>query len=416
MGQEEGVRVLEGKNIILGVSGGIAAYKGAELCRLLVQEGATVRVIMTRAAREFITPLTFSTLTGHPALTETFGEGSGGPLTHIDLARGADLFLVAPATANILGKLAAGIADDLLTTTALAVDCPTLVAPAMNVHMFAKAAVQENLVTLKRRGWGIVEPEEGFLACGATGKGRLAALERIVAACRRALAPQDFRDRVVLVTAGGTREPLDPVRYIGNYSSGKMGHALARAAWERGARVTLITASQLPPPPGVTAVPVRTAAEMLASLKERFNGADVVIMAAAVADFRPGRVADRKIKKETLKELTISLEPTEDILAALGRVRERQLLVGFAAETEDLLANARHKLAAKGLDLVVANDVTRPGAEFGSDTNIVTLLYPGGRYEELPRLPKLEAAYRILDAVAALPRFCRGERGPERED
>ncbi len=402
------MRVLEGKTIILGVSGGIAAYKGAELCRLLVQEGASVRVIMTRAAREFITPLTFSTLTGHPALTETFGEGSGGPLTHIDLAQGADLFLVAPATANILGKLAAGIADDLLTTTALAVECPTLVAPAMNVHMFAKAVVQENLATLKRRGWGVIEPEEGFLACGATGKGRLAALERIVAACRRALAPQDFRDRVVLVTAGGTREPLDPVRYIGNYSSGKMGHALARAAWERGARVTLITAGQLRPPPGVTAVPVRTAAEMLASLKERFDGADVVIMAAAVADFRPGTVAGRKIKKESIKELTVHLEPTEDILAVLGRVREKQILVGFAAETEDLLANARHKLAAKGLDLLVANDVTRPGAGFGSETNIVTLVYPGGRHEELPQLPKLEVAYRILDAVAALPCFHRG--------
>ncbi|MDN5362488.1 MAG: phosphopantothenoylcysteine decarboxylase / phosphopantothenate---cysteine ligase, partial [Moorella sp. (in: firmicutes)] len=229
------MRILEGKTIILGISGGIAAYKGAELCRLLVQEGAAVRVIMTRAAREFINPLTFSTLTGFPALTEIFGVDSGGTLTHIDLARAADLFLVAPATANILGKLAAGLADDLLTTTALAVDCPTLVAPAMNVNMFAKAVVQDNLALLQRRGWGIIEPEEGFLACGTTGKGRLASLERIVAACRRALAPRDFQDRTVLVTAGGTREPLDPVRYIGNYSSGKMGYALARAAWERGA-------------------------------------------------------------------------------------------------------------------------------------------------------------------------------------
>lgn len=410
------MRILEGKTIILGISGGIAAYKGAELCRLLVQEGAAVRVIMTRAAREFITPLTFSTLTGHPALTETFGEGSGGPLTHIDLARGADLFLVAPATANILGKLAAGIADDLLTTTALAVDCPTLVAPAMNVHMFAKAAVQENLATLKRRGWGIVEPEEGFLACGATGKGRLASLERIVAACRRALAPRDFQDRTVLVTAGGTREPLDPVRYIGNYSSGKMGYALARAAWERGARVTLISASQLPPPPGVEIVPVARAAEMLVRLRERFAAADIVIMAAAVADFRPARVAGQKIKKEDQRGLTVHLEPTEDILTALAKERRNQLLIGFAAETEDLLTNAGHKLAAKGLDLIVANNITRPGSGFGSETNIVTLIYPGGQYTELPQLPKLEVAYRILDAVTTLPRFQKGESGPERKE
>ncbi|BCV20938.1 bifunctional phosphopantothenoylcysteine decarboxylase/phosphopantothenate--cysteine ligase CoaBC [Moorella sp. Hama-1] len=405
------MRILEGKTIILGISGGIAAYKGAELCRLLVQEGAAVRVIMTRAAREFINPLTFSTLTGFPALTEIFGVDSGGTLTHIDLARAADLFLVAPATANILGKLAAGLADDLLTTTALAVDCPTLVAPAMNVNMFAKAVVQDNLALLQRRGWGIIEPEEGFLACGTTGKGRLASLERIVAACRRALAPRDFQDRTVLVTAGGTREPLDPVRYIGNYSSGKMGYALARAAWERGARVTLISASQLPPPPGVEVVPVERAAEMLACLQEHFAAADVVIMAAAVADFRPARVAGRKIKKEDQQELTVHLKPTEDILTALAQARRNQLLVGFAAETEDLLANAGHKLAAKGLDLIVANNITRPGAGFGSETNIVTIIYPGGQYTELPQLPKLEVAYRILDAITTLPRFQRGESG-----
>ncbi|MGI9859882.1 bifunctional phosphopantothenoylcysteine decarboxylase/phosphopantothenate--cysteine ligase CoaBC [Moorella naiadis] len=416
MGQEEGVRILRDKTIVLGVSGGIAAYKSAELCRLLIQEGAAVRVVMTRAAQEFISPLTFSTLTGHPVLTEIFGAGSGGPLTHIDLARAADLFLVAPATANILGKLAAGLADDLLTTTALAVDCPTLIAPAMNVNMFAKAAVQENLNLLRRRGWGIIEPDEGFLACGTTGKGRLASLERIVAACRRALAPQDFRERRVLVTAGGTREPLDPVRYIGNYSSGKMGYALARAAWERGARVTLISASQLPPPPEVDLVPVVKAAEMLAGLQERFAAADVVIMAAAVADFRPVQVAGRKIKKEDQGELNVHLEPTEDILATLAQVRQNQLLVGFAAETEDLLANAGHKLAAKGLDLIVANNITRPGAGFGSETNIATLIYPGGQYQELPQLPKLEVAYRILDAITTLPRFQRGESGPERKE
>jgi phosphopantothenoylcysteine decarboxylase/phosphopantothenate--cysteine ligase len=410
------VKFLEGKTILLGVCGGIAAYKAAELCRLLVQEGATVRVIMTAGAREFISPLTFSTLTGQPALTAIFGAGSDGPLTHIDLANKADLFVVAPATANILAKLAAGLADDLLSTTALAVNCPTLVAPAMNVNMYAKAAVQENLATLKRRGWGIIEPEEGFLACGTTGKGRLASLERIVAACRRALAPRDYQDLAVLVTAGGTKEPLDPVRYIGNYSSGKMGYALARAAWERGARVTLITASPLPPPPEVKVVRVQTADEMLAALEERFKGADIVLKAAAVADFRPVAQAAQKIKKGSKKKLTLELEPTVDILASLSRMKERQILVGFAAETEDLLANARQKLQSKQLDLIVANDVTRPGAGFDSETNIVTLLFPDGGKQQLPQLSKLEVAHRILDAVKTLPRFQGRGTGPEREE
>ncbi|WP_406678223.1 bifunctional phosphopantothenoylcysteine decarboxylase/phosphopantothenate--cysteine ligase CoaBC [Moorella sp. ACPs] len=410
------MKFLEGKTILLGVCGGIAAYKAAELCRLLVQEGATVRVIMTAGAREFISPLTFSTLTGQPALTAIFGAGSEGPLTHIDLANKADLFLVAPATANILAKLAAGLADDLLSTTALAVNCPTLVAPAMNVNMYANAAVQENLATLKRRGWGIIEPEEGFLACGTTGKGRLASLERIVAACRRALAPRDYQDLAVLVTAGGTREPLDPVRYIGNYSSGKMGYALARAAWERGARVTLITASPLPPPPEVEVVRVQTADEMLAAVEERFKGADIVLKAAAVADFRPAAQAAQKIKKGSKRKLTLELEPTVDILSSLSRMKERQILVGFAAETEDLLANARQKLQDKQLDLIVANDVTRPGAGFGSETNIVTLLFPDGGKQELPQLPKMEVAHRILDAVKTLPRFQGRRTGPEREE
>ncbi|WP_258359400.1 bifunctional phosphopantothenoylcysteine decarboxylase/phosphopantothenate--cysteine ligase CoaBC [Moorella sulfitireducens (nom. illeg.)] len=410
------MKFLEGKTVLLGVCGGIAAYKAAELCRLLVQEGATVQVIMTAGAREFISPLTFSVLTGQPALTEIFKPGGEDPLTHIDLADRADLFLVAPATANILAKLAAGLADDLLTTTALAVTCPTLVAPAMNVNMYAKAAVQENLATLERRGWGIVEPEEGFLACGTTGKGRLAGLERIVAACRRALAPGDYRDVAVLVTAGGTREPLDPVRYIGNYSSGKMGYALARAAWERGARVTLVTASPLPPPPEVEVIRVQTAAEMLAAVEGRFEGSDIVLKAAAVADFRPVAQAANKIKKDAKQGLNLELEPTVDILAYLGRRKKRQILVGFAAETQDLLANARQKLQNKHLDLMVANDVTRPGAGFGSDTNIVTLLYPDGSKEELPRLSKPEVAHRILDAVKNLPGFPKKGTRPEREE
>ena len=410
------MRVLEEKTVILGVCGGIAAYKAAELCRLLVQEGAAVRVIMTAAATEFIAPLTFSTLTGHPALAAVFGTGSEGPLTHIELANQADLFLVAPATANTLARLARGQADDLLSTTALAVNCPALVAPAMNVNMYAKAAVQENLAILKRRGWGIIEPEAGFLACGTTGKGRLAALERIVAACRQALTTRDFQDLVVLVTAGGTREPLDPVRYIGNYSSGKMGYALAQAAWERGAHVTLITASPLPAPPEVEAIRVQTAQEMLTALEQRFAGADIVLKAAAVADFRPVATAAQKVKKEHRERLVIELEPTADILLSLGEKKGRQILAGFAAETEDLLAHAGQKLRDKHLDLIVANDVTRTGAGFGSDTNIVTLLFADGRREELPQLPKIEVAYRILDAIKSLPRFSGREAGPERKD
>ncbi|MGI6285378.1 bifunctional phosphopantothenoylcysteine decarboxylase/phosphopantothenate--cysteine ligase CoaBC [Neomoorella humiferrea] len=411
------MRFLEGKTILLGVCGGIAAYKAADLCRQLVQEGAAVQVLMTAEAEEFIAPLTFSTLTGRPALKEMF-NGGGSPLTHIDLANKADLFLIAPATANILAKLALGLADDLLSTTALAVTCPALVAPAMNVNMYANAAVQENLAVLRRRGWSIIEPEEGFLACGTTGKGRLAGLERIVAACRRSLAPQDYRELFVLVTAGGTREPLDPVRYIGNYSSGKMGYALAQAAWERGARVTLISASSLPPPSEVEMVRVETAEEMWNAVVKNFDKADVVLKAAAVADFRPASRSAQKIKKGDNHKLILELEPTVDILASLDRRKERQILVGFAAETEELLANARQKLEDKRLDLIVANDVTRPGAGFGSDTNICTLLFPDGRKEELPRLTKLEAAHRILDAVKTLPHFPGRERekGPEREE
>ncbi|NLW08051.1 MAG: bifunctional phosphopantothenoylcysteine decarboxylase/phosphopantothenate--cysteine ligase CoaBC [Clostridia bacterium] len=397
------MRSLKGKTIVLGVSGGIAAYKAAELCRLLQQEGATVQVVMTAAAREFITPLTFATLTGRPTLTTLFGNENESPLTHIDLAARADLFLVAPATANTLARLAHGFADDLLSATALAVTCPTLVAPAMNVNMYNKDSVQANLATLKQRGWIIVEPAEGELACGTSGKGRLASLEVIVAACRRALSPQDYQGRIVLVTAGGTREPLDPVRYLGNYSSGKMGYALAQAAWERGAKVTLISASQLQPPPEVELVPVQTAAEMLAALQERFSDADLVVKAAAVADFRPRAVAPQKLKKNGQIEPVVELELTEDILAILGRQKDKQLLVGFAAETENLLTNARQKLKAKKLDLIVANDVTRPGAGFGSDSNVVTLIYPDGSIKELPRLTKIEVAHCILDAIRILP-------------
>ncbi|SMB94589.1 Phosphopantothenate-cysteine ligase [Thermanaeromonas toyohensis ToBE] len=398
--------MLQGKKIILGVCGGIAAYKAADLCRLLVKEGAQVQVLMTRAAKEFITPLTFSTLSGRPALSEMFGAEGVNPLLHIEVASGADLLLIAPATANIIAKLAWGLADDLLSTTALAVTCPALIAPAMNVHMYNNPVVQENLAILKRRGWEVIEPEEGELACGVQGKGRLASLEKIIAAARKALSPQDLAGKTFLVTAGGTREPLDPVRFISNRSSGKMGHALARAAWERGARVLLVSAATgIEPPWGVEYYPVETAADMAERVLSLFSQVDVVIKAAAVADFRPAEVAGEKIKKSEYRSLILTLEPTVDILAELGKVKRHQILVGFAAETTEALHQGALKMAAKNVDLMVINDVTLEGAGFGSDTNIVTLLYPDGRREELPRLPKLEVAHRILNAVKSLPRF-----------
>ncbi|WP_173298996.1 bifunctional phosphopantothenoylcysteine decarboxylase/phosphopantothenate--cysteine ligase CoaBC [Thermanaeromonas sp. C210] len=404
MGPEKIVNVLQGKKIILGVCGGIAAYKAADLCRLLVKEGARVHVIMTRSGREFITPLTLSTLSGNPVLTDTFDSEDRNPLVHIEVAEGADLLLIAPATANIIGKLAAGIADDLLTTTALAVTCPALVAPAMNVNMYAKAVVQENLALLQKRGWGIIEPEEGILACGAEGKGRLASLSAIMASVRRTLSVQDFAGRRILVTAGGTREPLDPVRFLSNRSSGKMGYALARAAWERGARVILVSAAPgLEPPWGVEIYQVETAAEMAERVLELFPYVDVVIKAAAVADFRPAQPVPEKIKKGGREFLTVTLEPTVDILAELGKRKEKQILVGFAAETDRALEHGAQKMKAKNVDLMVVNDVTREGAGFGTDTNQVTLLYPDGRREELPLLPKLEVAHQILDAIKALP-------------
>jgi len=403
------MKVLQGKKIILGISGGIAAYKAADLCRLLVKEGAEVQVLMTRAAREFITPLTFSVLSGRPALSEMFGEEGVNPLLHIEVAQGADLLLIAPATANIIAKLAWGIADDLLTTTALAVTCPVLIAPAMNVNMYNNPVVQENLNILKRRGWEIIEPEEGELACGVKGKGRLASLEKILAYARKTLFPQDLAGKVFLITAGGTREPLDPVRFISNRSSGKMGHALAQAAWERGARVFLVSAAKgIDPPWGVEYYPVETAAEMAERVLSLFPEVDVVIKAAAVADFRPAEVAGEKIKKSGYKSLVLTLEPTVDILAELGKAKRHQILVGFAAETQEPLHQGALKMEAKNVDLMVINDVSLEGAGFESDTNIVTLLYPDGRKEELPQLPKLEVAHRILDAVKKLPRF-KGE-------
>lgn len=399
------MNLLAEKNIILGVTGGIAAYKAADLASYLTQLGAKVHVILTKSAQEFISPLTFSALTGLPAAGDLF-SADYGPLKHIELATAADAFLIAPATANVIGKLAAGLADDLLTTTALAVTCPRLLAPAMNANMYAQQVVQENIALLCRRGWELIAPEAGRMACGAVGLGRLADKDKIVAFLRRSLGRKDLAGLKILVTAGGTREPLDPVRYLGNRSSGRMGYALAQVAWERSGEVILISGpTALVPPYGVRFIPVTTAQEMYEAVMDIFPEADIVVKAAAVADFRPANQAKEKIKKEEHEMLVLNLEPTPDILAALGRKKTRQILAGFAAETQDLLANAKEKLKAKNLDLIVANDVSRRGVGFESDTNIVTLLFADGRQENLPEMDKYDVAHAVWDAICSLPRF-----------
>ncbi|MCL5058979.1 MAG: bifunctional phosphopantothenoylcysteine decarboxylase/phosphopantothenate--cysteine ligase CoaBC [Actinobacteria bacterium] len=393
--------MLEGRFITLGVTGGIAAYKAADLASKLAGQGAAVHVIMTRSAGEFVRPLTFEALTGNTVNSDLFVSSPGLKMPHIDLSGQADLLVVAPATANILGKLAHGIADDLLTTTLLASTCPVLLCPAMNVHMYANKAVQENIVKLTEFGYHFVEPEVGRVACGHFGRGRLAGTGAIMRAITVLLqSPGDMKGLTVVVTAGGTREPIDPVRYISNHSSGKMGYALAEAASSRGARVILVSApTALPQPPGVEPVPVETAREMHSAVMRYYPGADIVIKAAAVADYRCERQAADKIKK-TGEKMTLELVRNPDILAELGAgKREGVTLVGFAAETSQLEKNAREKLSGKNLDLLVANDVTVPGAGFGSDTNIVKLFFAGGRVEALPEMDKLAVAHKILDAV-----------------
>ncbi|MCL6449189.1 MAG: bifunctional phosphopantothenoylcysteine decarboxylase/phosphopantothenate--cysteine ligase CoaBC [Armatimonadetes bacterium] len=396
--------MLAGRSIILGVTGGIAAYKAAELASALTRAGALVNVVMTQAAQEFVQPLTFAALTGRPVHTTLFGPLTSGPIPHIELAARADLAVIAPATANILAKLAHGLADDLLSSLLLAVTCPVLLCPAMNAAMYAHPAVQANLHRLKEMGYHIVEPEVGRLACGVEGRGRMPAPEVILEHIKRIFSfPGDLSGLKVLVTAGGTREPLDPVRYISDRSSGKMGYALAAAAVERGAVVTLVSApTSLSPPAGVELVSVETARQMYQAVIERFSRYDVVIKAAAVADYRPKLVSGQKIKK-TEGSLILELEKNPDILYELGqRKTPHQTLVGFAAETEDLEANALQKLSKKNLDLLVANDVTQPGAGFGADTNIVKLFFADGRIQSLPIMDKKTLAHRILDAVLEL--------------
>jgi len=395
--------------ITLGVTGGVAAYKAAELVRLLQKDGFSVQVVMTRGAREFVTPLTFAALSGQKVITDLFGDSSGGEanlesaIEHIAVAQRTDLLLVAPATADILAKFARGIADDFLTTLYLASTAPVVMAPAMNVNMWNHVATQENVERLRARGVKIVDPDEGYLACGMTGAGRLASQDSIVAAVRETLkARRDLDGETVLITAGPTRENLDPVRYISNRSSGKMGYAVAEAAARRGAKVILVSGPvSLEVPAGVERVDVRTAKEMHHAVAERIASASIAILAAAVADYRPMELHTEKIKKNDAA-LTISLEPTTDILAEVARNKGQKIVVGFAAETDHVAENARKKLSVKNADLIVANDVTAEGAGFDQDTNIVTLFSRDGRDLALPKLTKSEVAQRILDEVLRL--------------
>jgi len=394
--------MLKDKTIVLGVAGGIAVYKAVELLRLYVKAGATVHVVMTRSAQEFVTPLTFQTLSGNPVHTELFSLYQEREIGHISLADRADLFVVAPATANIIGKVAGGIADDLLSTTIMATKAPVLFVPAMNVNMWENPLYRQNEVKLRELGYHFMEPATGFLACGWEGKGKLPDPAAIFAETERLFTPRDLAGETVLVTAGPTREELDPVRYISNYSSGRMGYAIARAASNRGARVVLVSGPTcLAPPCGVETVAVVSALQMRDAVMARVPEATVIIKAAAVADYRSADPARDKIKKGNSQSLELRLEKNPDILAELGRMKEDRFLVGFAAETADLLANARAKLQGKNLDLIVANDVTQAGAGFDVDTNIVRLLFRDGALEELPQMSKDEVANRILDRIVA---------------
>jgi phosphopantothenoylcysteine decarboxylase / phosphopantothenate---cysteine ligase len=395
--------------VALGVTGGIAAYKAAELLRLLQDRGLDVQVVMTAAARNFVTPLTFASLSGHKVITDMFGEGGDEPnlesaIEHIAVAQGIDALVIAPATANVMAKMAQGIADDFLTTLCLATQAPIIVAPAMNVNMWENAATQQNLETLRTRGIRVLEPDQGYLACGMIGSGRLASVDSIARAVFETLhLRDDLRNERVLISAGPTEEPLDPVRYITNRSSGKMGYALAEASRRRGAAVTLVSGpTRLAVPAGVTVENVRTTKEMSETMLRCLDLATVVLMAAAVVDFAPARTETEKIKKRD-GALTLELKPTLDILAEISRRRNPdQLIVGFAAETNNLLKNASSKLQQKGLDLIVANDVTQEGAGFDTDTNIVTLIFPGGRTKPLEKMSKLDVANVILDETIGL--------------
>lgn len=388
---------------MLGISGGIAAYKAAELARLMVKDGQEVRVVMTPAATQLISPVTMQTLTGNPVAVKMFDpEYSQGKVKHVDLATFPDLVVVAPATANTLSKLSTGLADNLLSTLLLATPAEIVMVPSMNNVMYGHPAVRHNFEILRARGVHLMEAGEGELACSTEGKGRMPEPADINSYIKNILnRKNDYSGIDVLVTAGPTREPLDPVRYIGNRSSGKMGYAVARAFKERGARVCLVSGpTEITPPPGVETIKVETAREMFHQVKERFSEVKIVVKAAAVADFAPVSVESHKIKKHN--QLTLALEKNIDILKWLGENKKKQILVGFAAETRDLLENAAHKLHAKNLDLIVANDLTEEGSGFAGETNKVKIIFPGKKIRELPLLSKKEVSHCLLDEISPL--------------
>ena len=405
--------MLIGKQIVLGVTGSIAAYKAVSLLRTLLREGAVVRVVMTQSATKFVTPLTFEVLSGHPVSTDVFEAHQ--EMKHLSLPAQADAIVIAPATANCLAKVALGLGDDLLSTMLLTSQCPLIVAPAMDGGMWTHPSVTEHVGTLRARGAIVVDPEIGPLASGRIGEGRLAEETVILEAIQTALVPQcDWQGHRVLVSAGPTQEPIDPVRFISNRSSGKMGYAIAEAVQARGAQVVLVTGpTALPVPKGVEVVPVATAEEMWKALSARLAWSTAIVMAAAVADFRPRHPASQKIKKQGRTGQTIDLERTTDILTSLSAQRTTQLLVGFAAETSDLIAHAKEKLTAKGLDLIVANDITIEGAGFGSDQNTATLIDRQGSVTELPLMPKRALADAILNRAHELLRARQSSESPK---
>jgi phosphopantothenoylcysteine decarboxylase/phosphopantothenate--cysteine ligase len=391
--------MLKNKQVLLGVTGGIAAYKAIELLRLLTKSGADVHVIMTRAAQEFVAPLTFQTLSSNPVHTELFNLIAEREIGHIALADRADLCIIAPATANFIGKISAGIADDMLTTTVMATKAPVLIAPAMNVNMYTNPIYKDNEDKLRRYGYLFVPPEKGALACGWDGEGKLAAPESIFEAAVTVLSRHDFLGQTIMITAGPTREELDPVRFISNHSSGKMGYALARAAQHRGARVILVSGPvSLAPPFGVELIPVVSAVEMHKEVMERAGECTAIIKAAAVADYRPAERNGSKIKKKNA-EISLELVKTPDILAELGALAKKPFLVGFAAETGNLAEYATRKLREKNVDIIVANDVSQSDAGFNVDTNRVRLFFRDGRDVEYALMSKNELADEILDQI-----------------
>lgn len=397
--------MLTGKRIILGVTGSIAAYKAAEIVRRLKSANADVAVVMTKGGMEFITPLTLQTLSCSPVYTETFVLQRDSSIAHIDAVKAADLFLIAPATANIIGKIAAGIGDDILTTMVLSARCPVLIAPAMDSDMYENPVVQKNIAFLKERAYSFIEPEEGELASGIIGKGRLADIDKIVSSVIDILVvKKDLKGEVVLVTAGPTREYIDPVRFISNRSSGKMGYAIAEAAKNRGAEVMLISGpSSLQKPAGIELINIVTAGEMREAVMKNIERASIVVMAAAVSDYRPIKASKDKIKKSG-KDISVGLTEVPDILSEIGRYKGNRIVVGFAAETRDIINNAISKLKEKNLDMIVANDISEPDAGFEVDTNIVTIIDKDGMAAKLDKMSKKQVANRIFDKIVSLKR------------